>query len=101
MEQTKVQDSLDSLKKSDPGAYRTLIDESNAGLNPKGAMRFASTRFETDKAYQGVLDGVRKGLGRDINFSKQSDREAIGNALIDHIRKTGGCDVAGDKLKGF
>ena len=39
-------------------------------------------------------------LGRNIDFSKQGDREAIGNALIQHIRKTGGCDVAGDKLQG-
>jgi len=43
---------------------------------------------------------VRKQLGRNIDFSKQGDREAIGNALIQNIRRTGGCDVAGDKLQG-
>ena len=97
-EQTKVQGALDSLKKSDPAAYDKLVKESNAGLNPSENLRKAA--FGTDKAYLGVLDGVRKNLGRDIDFRKQSDREAIGNALIQHIRKTGGCDVAGAKLKG-
>jgi hypothetical protein len=100
MEQSKVQEHLDNLKKSDPAAYQTLIKESNAGLNPTGGVRTLGSSFPTDKAYLGVLDGVREKLKRDIDFSKQSDREAIGNALIQHIRKTGGCDVAGDKLQG-
>lgn len=100
MEQSKVQGALGNLKKSDPAAYQTLIKESNAGLNPTDAMRKVGSVFGTDKAYLGVLDGVRKKLRRDIDFSKQSDREAIGNALIQHIRRTGGCDVAGDKLQG-
>ena len=100
MEQSKVQGSLDSLKKSDPAAYKTLVAESNAGLNPTDRMRQVGSVYPTDKAYLGVLDGVRKQLGRNIDFSKQGDREAIGNALIQHIRKTGGCDVAGDKLQG-
>jgi hypothetical protein len=39
-----------------------------------------------------ILYEVRKKLGRNIDFSIQSDREAIGNALIEHIRLTGGCD---------
>jgi hypothetical protein len=37
---------------------------------------------------------------RNIDFSKQGDREAIGNALIQHIRQTGGCDVNGKKQGG-
>jgi hypothetical protein len=49
----------------------------------------------TDKAYSQVLDEARNDLGRDIDFSKQSDREAIGNKLIAHIRRVGACDVAG------
>jgi hypothetical protein len=99
MEQTKLQGSLDNLKKSDPAAYQTLIKESNAGLNPTDALRRAGSVFSTDKAYLGVLDGVRKQLGHNIDFSRQSDREAIGNALIKHIRETGGCDVAGDRIQ--
>ncbi|MBZ2183598.1 MAG: hypothetical protein K7J46_02730 [Bryobacter sp.] len=100
MEQSKVQGALDNLKKSDRAAYQTLIKEGNAGLNPTKDMRTLGSTFGTDKVYLGVLDGVRKKLGRDIDFSRQSDREAIGNALIQHIHKTGGCDVAGDKLQG-
>jgi len=46
------------------------------------------------------LAGVRKDLGRNIDFSKQGDREAIGNALIKHVRQTGGCDVNGKKQGG-
>ncbi|MEO5926977.1 MAG: RHS repeat-associated core domain-containing protein [Bryobacteraceae bacterium] len=93
-EQSRVQGNLDKLKKSDPAAYLLLIAESNAGLNPTDALR--SLAVGTDKAYLGVLDGVRTKLGRNIDFSKQRDREAIGNALIQHIRETGGCDVLGD-----
>ncbi|MFO0282117.1 MAG: RHS repeat-associated core domain-containing protein, partial [Acidobacteriota bacterium] len=100
MEQTKVQGSLDQLKKSDPAAYRKAVEESNAALNPTGIMRTAATTLDTDKAYMKVLDGVRKNLGRNIDFSRQGDREAIGNALIQHIRQSGGCDVAGDRLQG-
>jgi RHS repeat-associated protein len=42
----------------------------------------------------------RNDLGRNIDFSKQSDREAIGNALINHVRQTGGCDVNGSNQAG-
>ena len=100
LEQSKVQGSLDALKKSDPAAYRTVIKESNAGLTPTDTMRKVGSVFSTDKAYLGVVDGVRKQLGHNIDFSKQGDGEAIGNALIQHIRQTGGCDVAGDKIQG-
>lgn len=100
MEQSKVQEPLNSLKKSDPAAYQMLIKESNAGLNPSDALRKAGSVFATDKAHLGVLDGVRKKLGRDIDFSRQGDRERIGNALIQRIRQTGGFNVAGDRLQG-
>jgi len=99
-EQTMVQGQLDNLKQSNPDAYNQTITEINGALNPGAVGQFASTRFSTDKAYAGVLDGVRKDLGRNIDFSKKSDREAIGNALIKHIRQTGGCDVNGKKQGG-
>jgi hypothetical protein len=41
----------------------------------------------TDKTYGQVLGQVRRVLGHDINFAVQSDREAFGNALIQHIRQ--------------
>jgi hypothetical protein len=50
-------------------------------------------------AYADSLDGVRAALGRDIDFSIQADREAIGNALIERARTTGGCDIS-NKVKG-
>lgn len=99
-EQSAVQGQLDNLQQSDAAAYKSTISEINSALNPGTVGQFASTRFATDKAYAGVLDGVRKDLGRNIDFSKQSDREAIGNALIKHIRQTGGCDVNGSKQGG-
>lgn len=99
-EQSAVQGQLDSLQQSNPDAYKTTISEINGALNPGTAGQFASTLFSTDKAYAGVLDSVRKDLGRNIDFSKQSDREAIGNALIKHVRETGGCDVNGKRQPG-
>lgn len=94
MEQTEVQKQLDSLNKSDSGAYAKTISEINSVLNPGKAGQVASSLFSTDRAFGGVLNGVRKDLGRNIDFSKQSDREAIGNALIQHLRQKGGCDVS-------
>ncbi|HWB85158.1 MAG TPA: RHS repeat-associated core domain-containing protein [Bryobacteraceae bacterium] len=94
-EQTEVQKQLDSLNKSDPAAYAKTISEINGVLNPTGVgAKTASSLFPTDRAFGGVLDSVRRTLGRNIDFSKQSDREAIGNALINHIRQQGGCNVS-------
>jgi hypothetical protein len=99
-EQSAVQGQLNNLQQSDPATYGKTISEINGALNPGAAGQFFSTRFATDKAYAAVLDGVRKDLGRNIDFSKQSDREAIANALIKHIRQNGGCDVNGKKQSG-
>jgi len=100
MEQTRVQGSLDALQKSNPAAYDQVVKDSNSALNPTGLLKEAATKFSTDKAYMKVLDGVRKELGRNIDFRIQADREAIGNALIKSVRQTGGCDIAGEKLQG-
>lgn len=35
-----------------------------------------------------------------FDLSKQSNREAIGNGLINHVRQTGGCDVNGERQSG-
>lgn len=69
--------------------------EINGSLNPSGVEAAAAKLFPTDRAYGQVLDGVRGQLGRNIDFSNQGDREAIGNALINHIRQPGGNDVTG------
>ncbi len=99
-EQSAVQTQLDNLRQSNPAAYSQTITELNGALNPGKVGQFASTRFPTDAAYASVLNGVRKDLGRNIDFSKQSDREAIGNAVINHVRQTGGCDVNGERQPG-
>jgi RHS repeat-associated protein len=100
-EQSSVQSQLDGLQQSNPSAYNTTISEINGALNPSSSFsQKVSSAFPTDAAFQGVLNGVRKDLGRNIDFSKQGDREAIGNALIKHIRQTGGCDVNGKKQGG-
>ena len=100
MNTVPVQSQLDSLQQSNPAAYSKTITDINGALNPGKIGQFFSTRLPTDKAYAGVLDGVRKDLGRNIDFSKQSDREAIGNAVINHVRQTGGCDVNGKRQPG-
>ena len=82
-----------------PAGYTKAIGEINGSLNglaTKGLEQLTGT----DRAYAGVLAGVRKDLGRNIDFSKQGDREAIGNALIKHVRQTGGCDLNGSKQAG-
>jgi len=99
-EQTIVQGQLDGLKQANPDAYNQTILEINGALNPGVVGHFASTRFTTDAAYTDVLNSVRKDLGRNIDFSKQSDREAVGNAIIKYIRQTGGCDINGSKQAG-
>jgi hypothetical protein len=99
-EQSSAQEQLNNLQQSNPAAYSKTITEINGALNPGTVGQVASTIFSTDKAYAGVLAGVRKDLGRNIDFSKQSDREAIGNALINHVRQTGGCDVNGKRQPG-
>jgi len=98
MEQTKVQSSLDTLQKSDVTAYNNLIQDANKLLNPSDGVKRVAP--DTDAAYNNFLDQVRKGLGRDIDFSRQSDRENIGNAVIKHIKQTGGCDITGNKVAG-
>jgi RHS repeat-associated protein len=89
-EQSAVQGQLDSLQQSNPDAYKTTISEINGALNPGAVGQFASTRFSTDKAYAGVLDGVRKDLGAtstsrsraiarpsETHSSNTSDRRAV------------------------
>ena len=49
------------------GAYKTLISEVNALLNPQGATQFFGSRF-TDAAYNQILNGVRQDLGPRYRF---------------------------------
>ena len=94
MEQTRVQSMLDAL----PGAARAAIVGS---INSAFASRIANALSglnSHDRAYNGVLAGVAKGLGRPIDFAKQSDREAIGKALVGELRQSGACTVTGSRI---
>ena len=101
-EQTAVQKQLDQLKGANAEGYGTAIKEINTLLNDTGAktqglVLGGNLLFSTDKAYSTFLGEVRKSLGHNIDFANQKDREAIGNALVQHIRN-GGCDVTRDKV---
>jgi RHS repeat-associated protein len=98
-EQSSVQGQLDSFQQSDPTGYTKAIGEINGSLN-RMVTRGLQQLTGTDRAYAGVLDGVRKNLGRNIDFSKQGDREAIGNGLINQVRQTGGCRINASRQPG-
>ncbi len=100
MEQTAVQEALDDLKKTNPEEYERLISDANKALNPSEAMRAVAKRFPSDTAFIQILDQLRRDLGRDIDFANQSDREALGNKLIEHVRKTRGCDLTDKRAAG-
>lgn len=94
MEQSRVQEHLNSLQSSDPAAYGRVVKDANSGLNPSSGLRglggLGGILLTKDAAYLKVLDGVRHGFGRDIDFAKQGDREAIGDALCKWVERTGG-----------
>lgn len=69
-EQTNVQGQLHSLKQADPGGYATTIKEINGALNGN-VSRWLEELAPIDRAYAQVLAGVRKDLGRDIDFSSK------------------------------
>jgi RHS repeat-associated protein len=100
MEQTEVQKQLDTARQFiSPGLFDYMMGEINKALNPSGLEKLAGTVFSTDAAMAKVFDDVRKELHHDIDFRNQGDREAMGNAIIKHIRDTGGKDVTGDKVQ--
>jgi uncharacterized protein RhaS with RHS repeats len=80
-EQSAVQAKLDALE---PEQKNRIIESINASFQDRSVAGLGS---DTDKSYIRVLDKVEVGLGRSIDFGKQSDREAIGNALIKDLRE--------------
>jgi uncharacterized protein RhaS with RHS repeats len=94
MEQSKVQSMLDALPTSQRAAVVGSINSSlNSGL--RGASNFASA---SDARYNKVLTSVANDLGRPIDFGQQSDREAIGKALINDLRRSGVCTKTGSRI---
>ena len=95
MEQTEVQAMLDNLPKD----MRTrIIDSINSSFARRNLAAFGPGA-KSDARYNKVIDGVEKKLGRPIDFGNQSDREAIGNALIKDIRSSGACGKTGGNIK--
>lgn len=88
-----------------PEAYARITGEVNSLLNadPGSAAGYSGSFYGSDAAYQEVLSGVRKRLGRDIDFANQTDREMIGGALVKRVKEIredrpkgwSGCDAAG------
>jgi RHS repeat-associated protein len=97
-EQSAVQGHLDALEASDPVAYKEVVTEANNLLNPQGLETLGANILGSDRAYQAVLNNVRKSLGRNIDFSKQSDREAVGKAVINKLRDLGKCSATGSHI---
>ena len=90
---------------SGTGSIQGLVSDSSGAILPGATVKainvatgMASTPQTTDAGFY-VISPLPAGeyLGRNIDFSKHSDREAIRHALIKHIRQTGGCDVNGKK----
>ena len=95
MEQTKVQSMLDAL----PADRRTAIVGSINSAFSSGIAAFASGQTNSsDRAYNAVLSGVAKSLGRAIDIGRQGDREAIGKALVQQLRNSGACTVTGSRI---
>ncbi len=98
-----MQEKLDALYNASPYSYNNAVTQINLALNASitGAMTYFS-----DHDYALVLDEVRKGLRRDIDFSRQSDREAIGDKTIQHVRRRraaqtpGGCPAEFSHCQG-
>lgn len=93
MEQTAVQKMLDDLPENQRSGIISSINSSFENRNLAGILPDAG-----DQRYNKVLDGVERGLGRSIDFGKQSDREAIGNAVIKDLRRSGACTSTASRI---
>jgi RHS repeat-associated protein len=92
MEQTAVQGKLDALQED-------KRDRIISSINASFGRRLLGGGHARDAQYNKVLDRVEKSLGRSVNFGNQSDREAIGNALIEYLRTNGGCTPTGSNIR--
>lgn len=90
-EQNFVQGMLDKLSSSDPSGFKSIVGNINSILNTTATDMFNPTEAK-------ALGEVRQTLGRDIDFSKKSDRIAIGQQLTHDIRATQVC--TGSRIPG-
>lgn len=90
-EQAIVQLSLNRLRGRDPSFYQRVIQVLNVTLN--------SPLARVEGNYSKILDKVREGLGRDIDFSREDDRIAIGLAIVAEVRKESKVECTGSRIK--
>lgn len=74
-EQSIVQQELDKLKIRNRRSYDYNVTLATESIND------TSITERTDPLFARAVISVQKALGRAIDFSKQSDREALGNAI--------------------
>jgi hypothetical protein len=86
VEQRAVQASINDLHSRDPVNLSKMLRELDDALNGASFCSLFGRMFEPAASYIGVLQQVRRRLGRSIMFVRQGDRESIGRALIHHIR---------------
>ncbi len=86
IEQTEVQHMLDKLQKDHPELYKKITTEINASINPHGAEAAVEViDYGYNKIMKGARDDKARGnnQGKDFDFTNQSDREFLGNTLVD------------------
>jgi hypothetical protein len=94
VEQGAVQASINELHSRDPVNLSKMLRELDDVLNGASICSLFGRMSEPAATYVGVLQQVRRNLGRSIMFVRQGDRESIGRTLIHHIRGSdqGGSD---------
>ena len=75
-EQGNVQAALNQLQRSDPALYAALINSVNKSLNNDA---LGVVNAAANPAFQSALTQTRVQLGGHIDFSKLSDRVALGD----------------------
>ena len=87
IEQSRVQQRLRQWQRRSPGRYAKLIGDLDRLLS---LLRFPwAVRSAAAIILRDVLGALRATLGRPIQFARQTDREAIGNAIIEVLHARG------------
>lgn len=90
-EQGHLQSILDRIQTDNPDFYGSLVDTMNASLNATDSR--LQNLLPEDRLYMSIVESARTQLGRNIDFSSQSDRIMIGNALLEYVEDGGALDL--------
>lgn len=85
-EQTLVQDSLDHLREKDPAGYADQIRIANSAI-ARAVTHRAARASSAIATFVRAADSCLERLGRTVDFSAQSDREALGEELARGARR--------------